>query len=179
MANEGNQKPLSDKEKAFCKEYIIDLNQTQAAIRAGYSERSARQTAARLMTKDNVELEIQGLMGERSKRTEITADFVLGTIVETIDRCKVGNPVLDNFGKQVLHIKEDGTVSYAYRPEHANVLKGCELLGKHLKLFTEKVEVTDIGKASKDEQIARLRVIAYNEGITFEELCEKEGIAND
>lgn len=67
----------SDREKRFIKEYIIDLNAAQAAIRAGYSPRTAKQQGQRLVKKDSVQAAIQKEISKRSKRTEITADKVL------------------------------------------------------------------------------------------------------
>ncbi|PZD95226.1 terminase small subunit [Paenibacillus sambharensis] len=68
---------LTDKQKLFAQEYLIDLNATQAAIRAGYSEKTARAIGAENLTKPDIQELIQQLMVERSKRTEITADMVL------------------------------------------------------------------------------------------------------
>ncbi len=68
---------LSPKQKRFVEEYIIDLNATQAAIRAGYSEKTARSQGQRLLTNVDIENEIQRAMDKRSLRTEITADMVL------------------------------------------------------------------------------------------------------
>jgi phage terminase small subunit len=68
---------LTDKQELFAKEYIVDLNATQAAIRAGYSERTANEQGARLLANVSIQELIQKLMDERSKRTEITADMVL------------------------------------------------------------------------------------------------------
>src|SRR6187399_2837120 len=61
----------------FCQEYLIDLNATQAAIRAGYSKKTAVVEGSRLLTNANVSEHIKKLMDKRSKRTEITADKVL------------------------------------------------------------------------------------------------------
>lgn len=61
----------------FVKEYLIDLNGAQAAIRAGYSEKCAKEQAARLLTNANVKELVEAGMAERAKRTEITADMVL------------------------------------------------------------------------------------------------------
>lgn len=68
---------LTDKQEMFAKEYIVDLNATQAAIRAGYSERTAKSIGQENLTKPDLQAYIQQLMEERSKRTEITADMVL------------------------------------------------------------------------------------------------------
>jgi len=67
----------SDREKQFIIEYLVDLNATQAAIRAGYSARTAKQQAQRLIKKDSVQAAIQKEMNKRARRTEITADKVL------------------------------------------------------------------------------------------------------
>lgn len=68
---------IKDKQKQFCKEYLIDLNATQAALRAGYSEKTARQIGQKLLTKVDIQQEIQRLKERRNARTELTADFVL------------------------------------------------------------------------------------------------------
>lgn len=68
---------LSAKREQYCQEYIKDLNQTQAALRAGYAKRSAEQQASRLMLNDEVKARIQVLMDERAKRDIIDQDAVL------------------------------------------------------------------------------------------------------
>lgn len=68
---------LTAKMKIFCEEYIVDLNATQAAIRAGYSEKTAYSVGHENLNKPEIAEYIQKLMQERSKRTEITADRVL------------------------------------------------------------------------------------------------------
>ena len=70
-------RPLTPRQLRFCLEYLLGLNGTQAAIRAGYSARTANEQAARLLANVSVQAEIQRLMAERSKRTEITVDEVL------------------------------------------------------------------------------------------------------
>lgn len=67
---------LNQKQEAYCKEYQIDNNQTQAAIRAGYSERSANQVASRLMLNVNIQLKIQELRAKRDGKIEITVDRI-------------------------------------------------------------------------------------------------------
>lgn len=68
---------LTAKMIRFAEEYIVDLNATQAAIRAGYSEKTAKSIGQENLTKPDLQEYIQKLMDERSKRTEITADMVL------------------------------------------------------------------------------------------------------
>lgn len=72
----------NDKQEHFCKEYLIDLNATQAAIRAGYSEKTARQQGQRLLTKVDIQSRIAELKEERSRRIDITADMVVQEIAK-------------------------------------------------------------------------------------------------
>lgn len=71
---------LNPKQRLFATEYIVDLNATKAAKRAGYSEDSAGQIGHELLKKHEVQKLIQEAMAERSKRTEITADMVLAEL---------------------------------------------------------------------------------------------------
>lgn len=123
---------LTDKQQRFVAEYLIDLNATQAAIRAGYSEKTAPAQASRLLINVNVAAAIQAAIKQRSERTQVDADYVLRTIVDTIERCKQAEPVRDR----------DGEATGEYKFDAGAVLKGAELLGKHLKLFTDKTELT-------------------------------------
>lgn len=72
--------PLTPLQEAFVREYLIDLNGTQAAIRAGYSQATARHIASQNLAKLNVQAAIAVAQRERSQRTEITADRVLKEI---------------------------------------------------------------------------------------------------
>lgn len=73
---------LTAKQQRFCEEYLIDLNGTQAAIRAGYSQKTANEQAARLLANVSAKELILKLKQERSKRTEITADRVLQRLAQ-------------------------------------------------------------------------------------------------
>jgi len=68
---------LTDKQQRFCEEYIIDLNATQAAIRAGYCARTINHNTNQIMVNNGVQAEIARLKAERSKRLEIKADNVV------------------------------------------------------------------------------------------------------
>ena len=70
-------KPLTPKQARFCEEYMIDLNGTQAAIRAGYSPKTAQEQSSRLLSNVMVKGKIDELQKDRSKRTEIEADRVI------------------------------------------------------------------------------------------------------
>ena len=69
--------PLTDKQERFCTEYQVDQNGTQAAIRAGYAEGSARQSASDLMSKPAIQARMAELAELQRQRTNITADRVL------------------------------------------------------------------------------------------------------
>lgn len=126
---------LTPKQQMFVKEYLIDLNATQAAIRAGYSEKTANEQGARLLANVSVAAAIQSEMDKRAKRIEINADYVLRTIVETVERCRQAEPVMIKDGGEMVPSGE-------FKFDSTAVLKGAELLGKHLKLWTDKVEQT-------------------------------------
>lgn len=143
---------MTPKQERFVQEYLVDLNATQAAIRAGYSAKTANEQGARLLTNVSVRSAIQKAMDARSERTGITADYVLATIQETVERCKQARPVLDKKGKPVMVEDAEGGFAPAYVFEPLAVLKGAELLGKHLKMFTDKVEHS--GQISWIEQLA-------------------------
>lgn len=130
---------LTAKQQTFVREYLVDLNATQAAIRAGYSAHTANEQGARLLAKASVAAAVQAGMDERAERTGITSDYVLTSIVETIERCKQASPVTYKNGDPVFTETPSGDVVPAYAFDSSAVLKGCELLGKHLKLFTDNV----------------------------------------
>jgi len=92
---------LSPKPFAFCIEYVIDLNAKQAAIRAGYSQRTAAEQASRMLTKVNVQECVQDLITTRNDKAELTADMVL----DEIRKCAFSN-MLD-----YTTVQDDG---YAY-----------------------------------------------------------------
>ncbi len=76
---------LTAKQAQFVQEYLVDLNGTQAAIRAGYSERTANEQAARLMKNPDVAAAISAAKGERSAETKITAEWVLRRLADEAD----------------------------------------------------------------------------------------------
>lgn len=124
---------LTPKQELFVKEYLVDLNGKQAAIRAGYAPASAEVHASRMLSNAKVQEAVQQAMDKRAQKVEITAEYVLTTIKNTIERCSQAEPVLDR----------DGNPTGEYKFDSNAVLKGAELLGKHLKLFTEKVDISN------------------------------------
>ncbi|HHJ1482378.1 terminase small subunit [Pseudomonas aeruginosa] len=73
---------LTKKQRLFVEEYLVDLNATQAAIRAGYSTRRATEIGYQLLQRPEVAQAIQAAMAERSKRTEVEADYVIRRLRE-------------------------------------------------------------------------------------------------
>jgi phage terminase small subunit len=137
MANE-----LTDKQQRFVEEYLIDLNATQAAIRAGYSPDTARQIACENLTKPDIAAAVAEALAERSERTKITQEYVLHTVVETIERCKQAVPVLDRKGQPVMVETPDGEIAPAYTFNASAVLTGAKMLGEHIGTFKQRLEVT-------------------------------------
>ena len=105
------KKKLTAKQEMFCREYLVDLNATQAAIRAGYSEPSARQIATTLLSKDYIQSAISKLMAKREEKTELNAEYVLRRLheIESFDSTDMYN--------------EDGTLKNVSEwPERAGMI---------------------------------------------------------
>lgn len=133
---------LNEKQKRFVGEYLIDLNATQAAIRAGYSQNTARSIGQRLLTFVDIQAAIQQAQSNRSERVQITQEEVIRRLLENVDIAS---------GKKATTItipskNENGEVigndvaHFVYEPSAVN--KALELLGKHLGMFTQKVEMS-------------------------------------
>lgn len=139
---------LTDKQKRFVEEYLIDLNATQAAIRAGYSEDTAAVIGCENLIKPNIQKAIAEAQNKRSERTQITQDEVLKDLQELKDICLgrkaiVVTDTVKNTQEGIVNAV-DNTV-YLFEPSGAN--KALELLGKHLGMFTQKVDVTSSDNA--------------------------------
>ncbi len=148
---------LNDKQEMFCREYLVDLNATQAAIRAGYSDKTARSQANRMLTNVDIEKRIQELMSSRSEQLKVDAEYVLRRLVE-IDQMDVADILLSN-GEikpikdwpKVWRITLSGIDVTEMAGDAAGLLKkikwpdkvkNLELLGKHISVqaFKEQVD---------------------------------------
>ncbi|MEW6237077.1 MAG: terminase small subunit [Candidatus Omnitrophota bacterium] len=111
-------KKLNPRQERFVKEYLLDLNASQAAIRSGYSPRTAGAIGEENLKKPEIKKAIDKALAERSARTEIDADRV---------------------------VQEIGTIAFAKvgKIKAADKIRALELLGKHLGMFVKKFEITE------------------------------------
>jgi len=123
---------LTVKQSMFIKEYLIDKNATQAAIRAGYSVKTAEVIGYENLNKPYIRDIIDAELNKMSEKLGLDAEWVLKRLKLISDRCIQGEPVIDKEGNETGEYKFDST--------GAN--KATELIGKHLKLFTDKIEAT-------------------------------------
>lgn len=133
-----SRRALTEKQKRFCDEYLIDLNATQAAIRAGYSKRNANNIASENLAKPNIKEYIDQRMAEKDAELVADQDEILRYLTAVLRGESLSEVV-------VVEGKGDG-VSRAARiektPDERERLKAAELLGKRYQLFTDKVDVT-------------------------------------
>jgi phage terminase small subunit len=127
---------LTSRQQAFCEEYLIDLNALQAAIRAGYSEKTAKQIGSENLSKPDVAKYIAELKAERSLLTKIDAAWVLMSAKKVYDRCMQEEAVTD----------KEGATTGEYRFEHSGANAALGIIGKHVyvQAFLEKKESTVI-----------------------------------
>ena len=131
---------LSAKVERFCLEYVVDYNGTQAAIRAGYSDKSAYSQANRMLKNADVLARIRALQEEQAKRLSLNSDMVVAKIMETYSRCMQAEPVME-WDYMAKEYKPTGEYTF----DSKGALRALELLGKHIGMFVDKheVEVTE------------------------------------
>jgi len=147
---------LTLKQQIFCDEYLIDLNATQAAVRAGYSSSTAKDIGCENLAKPNIRTYIDKVMAERSKRTGINQDRVIRELarIAFINPNDVMNldevTIKDNASEDDLAVIQSVRIKTVPTKNGngvereiklADKLKALELLGKHLGMFTEKVDL--------------------------------------
>lgn len=146
---------LRDKQRRFVDEYLIDLNATQAAIRAGYSVKTANEQGSRLLANVSVQTAIAEKMAERSRRTGVNQDRVVLELAK-IAFVKLTD-IIDEKGKIKDTATEDDLAcleGYKYKYSDTDTgysverevklsskMKALELLGKHLGMWNDKVDL--------------------------------------
>jgi len=130
---------MSPMQQRFVNEYLVDLNATQAAARAGYSAKTAVQKGYQLLQKPEIADAIAAKVAARSERTAIDADYVLRQAVKLHERCmQEVEPFTDRKGLQIRD--KDGNPLFVFNA--AGAAKALELVGKHVNVsaFRERVE---------------------------------------
>ncbi len=166
---------LKDRQKRFVAEYLVDLNATKAAIRAGYSKNSASEIGYENLRKPHIAEAIEKAQEKRNKRVEISQDDVVNGLAriafndmrEMFDEHGNLMPIQDLpesvalslAGLDVVTVKKgEGEVEYVSKIRSNDRLKAFELLGRHMKMFTDKVEnsitkYSDVSDEELDERI--------------------------
>lgn len=144
---------MTKKQKRFVEEYLIDLNATQAAIRAGYSPHTAKDIGCENLAKPNIAAAISQAMAERSRRTGINQDRVLQELAR-IGFAKITDVVDPETAKILPDASDDDLAciqSIKIKPNEFGTEREVKLydkkaalvdLGKHLGLFKDKVELS-------------------------------------
>lgn len=189
---------LTDKQQRFVDEYLLDLNATQAAIRAGYSKKTARQVGSENLSKPAVEQAIAQAQQERSERTKISADWLLERLAEEAT-ADVADLYDENGRTKPIHewpliwrqglvagfdveemTAEGSAIGYVKKLKVSDRIKRLELIGKHIDVmaFAERKEVTGPNGGpieTKDtterpiEETARLLATLLQEGAMSKE----------
>lgn len=128
---------LTAKQQRFCDEYLIDMNATQAAIRAGYSKKTARIIASENITKPNIKAYIQQRMAEKESELIADQDEVLKYLTAVMrGQSRSTVVVVESTGDFMSQARE-----MEKAPDEKERLRAAELLGKRYGLYTEKVDV--------------------------------------
>jgi len=148
---------MTGKQQCFVEEYLIDLNATTAAIRAGYSVKSAYSIGAENLRKPQIRARVDYAMAERSKRTGINQDRVvrelarvafvnLNDLVDTETGAVKPDATQDDLaaiaGIRIKTSSGDGGESVEHEVRLCDKLKALELLGRHLGMFNDKLNIT-------------------------------------
>lgn len=165
---------LTPKQQRFVEEYLVDLNATQAAIRAGYSAKTAEAAASRLLRNVKVAEAVSAARAAVSERTGVTVDAV----IEEMRRIAFADPrqVMEwgPFGVRLRESEELSNEQAAIVAEIAQTKEGMRVklhskldaltkLGQHLGMFTERVELTG-ADGSPIEQVHTIRRIVVDPG---------------
>lgn len=150
------RKKYQEMQDRFCQEYIIDLNATRAAIRAGYSKNGARSKGSHLLTKDNIQNKIQKLKAERSDRVQIEGDAVVTELV------KVAFSNIQDF----LEVLEDGEV----------MLKAFELIEREKLAAIESIKISTTRNKDESREYTTTQFKLHSKLNALEQLGRHLGI---
>lgn len=139
---------LTDKQEMFCREYLIDLNATQAAIRAGYSVKTANRTASENLSKPDIQNRIAELKSKRNDAVGINAAYVLQRLVE-IDQMDVAD-ILNDDGS----LKAISQWPLCWR----RTLQGIDL-STTIREFDEETEETVLKKIKWPDKVKNLELL--------------------
>lgn len=140
---------MTEKQKLFCEEYLISLNATQAAIKAGYSKKTANRIASENLSKLDIQEYIQKRLKEKEDALIAKQDEVLKTLTAVMRRekpetvvvtCKARKSHYDDKGKKVIDEAEQ-PMCVEIPTKVSDVNKAAEMLGKYYALFTDKLNV--------------------------------------
>lgn len=166
---------LTEKQKRFMEEYLIDLNATQAAIRAGYSPATAKDIGCENLAKPNIRARIDQAMAERSKRTGVNADrvimelakiaFINATdVIDTKTATVKANALPeDTAAIQSVKVKtsfSENSEMIEREIKMADKIKALDLLGRHLGMFKDKLELSgglDAERTKLDDLLQQMR----------------------
>lgn len=126
MAEKG-QRQLSEKQRRFVREWLVDMNGTRAAVRAGYSEKSAANTASRLMKDPDVQAYRNELLKAKFDELGITRHSLAVEVYEMMQKCKGGTPHMV-WNSDTKTYEPDGT----WEQNEKGLYKGAELLSRLL-----------------------------------------------
>jgi phage terminase small subunit len=168
---------LTDKQEMFCREYLVDLNATQAAIRAGYSDKTANRTASENLSKPDIQNRISELKAARNEDVGVNAAYVLKRLVE-IDQMDVVDILRDDgtmlpisqwpkvwritlqgmdISTSIQEFDEKTTETILKKIKWPDKVKNLELLGKHIDVQAFKEKVEHSGEISLIDRIQEAR----------------------
>jgi phage terminase small subunit len=149
---------MTPKQERFVEEYLVDLNATQAAVRAGYSARTAREIGRENLDKPDIQAALQTAFAARSQRVEIDQDWVIRRLARIADLDLRKLFTDDCTLRPIQELPEDvaGAISSVdvikrkddaeeYRVRLPDRIRALDLLGRHLGMFRDRVEVTGRG----------------------------------
>ena len=161
---------LTPKQQRFVEEYLIDLNATQAAIRAGYSEKTAKSVGHENLTKPDIAKAIQEAQNKRTEQTQIDSAYVLKRLVE-IDQMDVLDIMVDDGNVKPLRdwpkiwrqyisnietISMDDGEGWLKKIKWPDKVKNLELIGKHVSVGAFKDRVEHSGQIQVKQQLGEL-----------------------